>query len=116
MSGGILLIRLMKNDPYDEQFESALNSLKGAGQDLSDFEHGVWSEVAIREGATAAWLNRIPTPALAACCVFAVVLGSLFGLTRAQAYGEKTSLAVEQSYVESIHPVLMSADHSGHNH
>jgi hypothetical protein len=107
----------MKTDPYDEQFESALGSVKDADQDrdLAGFEHEVWSEIAIRQKESPAWFS-LPAPALAACCVIAVALGSLFGLTRAQAYEKETSLAVEQRYVESIHPVMMSADHSGHDH
>jgi hypothetical protein len=107
----------MKNAPFDAQFSSALDSLKGADQDCSHegFEHHVWSEIAIREKQQTAWL-AIPAPALAACCVFGIVVGSLFGMNKAQAYEEETSLAVEQRYVESIHPVMMSADHSGHDH
>ena len=107
----------MKPSPYDEPFNAALDSLKEAGArlDLTGLEHEVWSEIAIRQTESPGWFS-LPAPALAACCVFAIAVGSLFGLTRAQAYEEKTSLAVEQSYVESIHPVLMSADHTGHHH
>ena len=107
----------MKTDRFDEQFDAALESLKGReGEvEVASFEHEVWSEVAIRDGAASAWFS-LPAPALAACAVFAIALGSLFGLTKAQAYDEETSLAVERRYVESIHPVMMSADHSGHDH
>ena len=103
----------MKND---EKFAAALDSLKAQDTDLSSFEHEVWSEIAIRQEQSTSWLEHIPAPALAACIVAAIALGSLFGMTKAQAYEKKTSRAVEQRYVESIHPVLMSADHSDHEH
>ena len=74
-------------------------------------------EIAIRDGASGtAWFSAVPTPALVACCVVAMALGSLIGLSRAQAYDRESSLAVERRYVESIHPVMMSVDHTGHDH
>jgi len=112
----------MKHEGYDDQFEAALQSLQGqgAGQDLTGFEHEVWSEIAIRDGgrtsAGTASSSSLPAPALAACVVGAIALGSLFGLSKAQAYDRESSLAVERRYVESIHPVMMSADHSQHVH
>jgi hypothetical protein len=110
----------MQRERYDEQFTSALDSVNDgrAEPDLSRFEHAVWSEIAIRgaEAPRAAWFSSVPTPALAACCVAAIALGSLIGLSKAQAYDRETSLSVERRYVESIHPVMMSADHSQHQH
>lgn len=115
----------MNSDPYDKQFDTALNEVKGGHPDVdqSSFEHEVWSEIAIRDGEApagrSAWFATgfsLSAPALAACCVVAVAVGSLFGLTKAQAYDKEASLAVERRYVESIHPVMMSADHSGHDH
>ena len=109
----------MDPERYDEQFTSALSVVKDNREalDLGGFEHGVWSEIAIRDGASGtAWFSAVPTPALVACCVVAMALGSLIGLSRAQAYDRESSLAVERRYVESIHPVMMSVDHTGHDH
>lgn len=115
----------MKSEDYDKRFETALDALKNppSGTDLSSFEHEVWSEIAIRdEDASPLWSRwfnsgfSLPAPALAACVVVAVGLGSVFGLSKAQAYGKEASLEVERRYVESIHPVMMSADHSRHDH
>lgn len=108
----------MKKATHDEQLSTALGSLKAAdkGRDLTHFEHEVWSEIAIREKESGDWFGSISAPALAACGVAAIALGSLFGMSKAQAYEKKTSLAIEQRYVETIHPVMMSTDHAGHNH
>ncbi len=62
-------------------------------------------------GAERHWCGLVflaAAPALAACVVGAIALGSLIGLSKAQAYDRETSLAVERRYVESIHPVMMS--------
>ena len=113
----------MDPERYDDQFTSALSAIKDKREalDLGGFEHGVWSEIAIRDGAGlgaggTSWFSALPTSALVACCVVAMALGSLIGLSRAQAYNRESSLAVERRYVESIHPVMMSVDHSGHDH
>ncbi len=114
----------MKQDQFDDQFDTALSGLtdEAADLDLSGFEHGVWSEIAIRDGDTpsrSGWFPSgfsLPAPAMAACAVLAILLGSVFGLSRAQAYSKEASLEVEKRYIESIHPVMMSADHTGHSH
>ena len=114
----------MKKDQFDEQFDTALSALKDDATDLelSGFEHGVWSEIAIRDEeapSRSRWFSAgfsLPAPAMAACAVLAILLGSVVGLSRAQAYEKEASLAVEKRYVESIHPVMMSADHTGHSH
>ena len=112
----------MKQERYEDQFNEALDSIRGGrgSLDSAGFEHAVWSEIAIRDGgaqaAESGWFSSPPAPALAACVVGAIALGSLFGLSKAQAYDRESSLAVERRYVESIHPVMMSADHSQHEH
>ena len=114
----------MKKDQFDDQFDVALGGLKDEAADLelSGFEHGVWSEIAIRDGEApnrSGWFPTgfsLPAPAMAACAVVAVLLGSFFGLSRAQAYSKEASLEVEKRYIESIHPVMMSADHTDHSH
>lgn len=116
----LYLLQAMKTEDFDEQFTAALDEVRGgtSGLELGGFEHAVWSEVAIRGGGGARSTGgfSIPAPALAACGLVAIALGSLIGLTRAQAYSEQASLEVERRYVESIHPVLMSAEHVGHPH
>ncbi len=121
------LIPPMNSKPDDttpsanKHFDAALQSLQNRppGVDLSHFEHEVWSEIAMRdEDATAdrtGWFSAgfaLPNTALAACCVFAIAIGSLFGITRSQAYDKAAKMADERRYVESIHPVMMSANHS----
>ncbi|MCB1096671.1 MAG: hypothetical protein KDN22_13925 [Verrucomicrobiae bacterium] len=110
----------MKNEP-DDLFETALNSLKErSGEvELSGFEHHVWSEIAIRDerGSLLQWLQGgrflMPAPATAAVAIVAIGAGITLGFAQAESYGKQASLALEQRYVESIHPVMMSANHVG---
>lgn len=113
------------NDETEHLFEEALQSLRQRpnGVDLCGFEHRVWTEVAIREGQ-GGWLRCLhwlqggrflmPAPATAAVAAGAVLAGISLGLAQAKAYGERASLDMEQRYVESIHPVMMSTTHDTH--
>ena len=109
---------MKKNEPND-LFETALHSLKErSGEvDLSGFEHHVWSEIAIRDerGSWLQWLQGgrflMPAPATAAVAIAAIGAGITLGFSQAESYGKQASLDLEQRYVESIHPVMMSASH-----
>ena len=113
----------MANHPPDDPFEAGLESLKQRKSevDLSEFEHRVWSEIALRDERGIrrlwSWLQaaqiRFPVPVAATFGIVAIAAGSLFGVSQANAYGRQSSLALEQRYVESIHPVLMSSHHVG---
>ena len=106
------------NDP----FETGLRSLRERANevDLSQFEHGVWSEIALRDETVLrrcwTWIkeggSRVPVSAAVACGLVAIISGVVLGLSQSDAYSEQASLAMEQRYVESIHPVMMSARHT----
>ena len=110
----------MKIGNPDELFKSALEALKERSHevDLSTFEHHVWSEIAIRE-EHGRWLQRLlrgrflmAPAATAGFAVIAIVAGVSLGFSRADAYGTQASHDLEQRYVESIHPMMMSAAHT----
>lgn len=110
----------MKNREYQEKFETAL---KGLGErtraDSSGLEQAVWAEIAIRGDSEGfrwlEWLRGKPALVAAPVAALAVAAGFYLGFSRAEAYGKEVSLAMEQKYVESIHPVMMSASHAeGH--
>ena len=113
----------MANDPSNDPFEAGLEALKERRDevDLSNFEHTVWSEIALRdERGLRRWLSwfqaaqiRLPVPVAATFGIVAIAAGSLLGISQADAYSRESSLALEQRYVESIHPVLMSTHHAG---
>ncbi len=113
----------MSENDYEKKFESALESLRETTEagDVKGFEHEVWSEITHREEGRGwrswlAWLQSggilMPAPAAAASVLVAVFAGASFGLSEANAYGKEAALALEQRYVESIHPVMMSASHA----
>ncbi len=114
---------IMANHPPDDPFEVGLESLRQRKSevDLSEFEHRVWSEIALRDERGIrrlwSWLQaaqiQFPVPVAATFGIVAIAAGSLFGVSQANAYGRQSSLALEQRYVESIHPVLMSSHHVG---
>ena len=115
----------MKDSDYEEKFADARDALRSSGEpvDVSRFEHVVWTEIAIRnERGRLRWADwfsgrhfLVAAPAAAA---IAIVAGIYLGFSQAAAYGKEASLAMEQRYVESIHPVMMSANHTeaGHFH
>ena len=113
----------MANDPSNDPFEAGLEALKERRDevDLSSFEHTVWSEIALRdERGLRRWLSwfqaaqiRLPVPVAATFGIVAIATGSLLGISQADAYSRESSLALEQRYVESIHPVLMCTHHAG---
>ena len=113
----------MVNHPPDDPIEAGLESLRERKieADLADFEHRVWSEIALRDERGLrrfwSWLQaaqvRFPVPVAATFGIVAIGAGSLMGISQAGAYGRQSSLALEQRYVESIHPVLMSSHHEG---
>ena len=109
-------------DTSRDGFESALDALKerSCEVDLASFEHGVWNEIAIRD-ESGGWLRFLsvdtlltPAPVTVICSV-AVVFGVLLGFSQADAYEKRAALDMEERYVESIHPVMMSASHSHPN-
>lgn len=112
----------MDKNKNDAPFEDALRSLKDrTGEiDLSGFEHRVWSEIAIRDERGLrrwfAWLEegpiRLPLSAALGSAAAAVFLGVAAGVSQAGSYEKSASLAMERRYVESIHPVMMSANHA----
>ena len=110
---------MKKNDTPSDPFETALDALKERSDevDLSTFEHGVWTEIAIRDESSW-WLRWLPvdrflTPApVTAFCASAVVLGVFLGFSQADAYGKRAALDMEERYAESIHPVMMSETHT----
>ena len=110
---------MKRNDTPDDPFDAALQALKSRSDevDLSNFEHDVWSEIAIRDEADS-WLRWLPverilTPApLTALFAMAIALGVLFGFSQAAAYGKRAASDMEERYVETIHPVMMSATHT----
>jgi len=112
----------MANEPPKDLFQDALDSLKQREDefDLSNFEHGVWSEIALRdESGLRRWLSwlqgtqiRLPIPVAATFGIVAIAAGGFLGVSQANAYGRESSLTLEQRYVESIHPVMMSAHHA----
>ena len=110
---------MKRPDTPDDPFDKALQALKSRSDevDLATFEHDVWSEIAIRDeaGSWLRWLpvERILSPApLTALFVTAIALGVLFGFSQAAAYGKRAASDMEERYVESIHPVMMSATHT----
>lgn len=111
--------KAMPKENPDDLFETALRSLREREDefDLTQFEQGVWSEIALRDESLLrrcwVWIKEggsgVPLPAAFACGVVAIVSGVVLALSQSNAYGKQASLAMEQRYVESIHPVLMSA-------
>ena len=114
----------MDNQEYRNRFDSALGALRCRPQehDLTGFEHGVWSEIALQGqpgflgSLRSAWAARrlLPVPVSAAFATIAVLAGVSLGHVRAAAYDRQASLSLEQRYVESIHPVMRSAIHLPH--
>lgn len=108
----------MADDLSNDTLEDGIKALKERRDefDLSNFEQRVWSEIALRdERGLRRWLSRfqaaqirLQVPVAATLGVVAIAAGSFLGLSQADAYGRESSLALEQRYVESIHPVLMS--------
>ncbi len=106
------------NTPPD-LLATALQELRSKSEtaDLANFEHGVWSEIALRDQRSRKFpFPRLPFPAAAAFAVIAIVAGASTGLFQAGAYERQTALTLEQRYVESIHPVMMSATHDASAH
>ena len=113
----------MDKNKNDDPLEVALRSLRDrSGEiDLSRFEHSVWSEIAIRDErgfrGWFAWLEngrmRLSLPAVLGSAAVAVLVGTVAGFSQAASYEKSASLAMELRYVETIHPVMMSANHSG---
>jgi len=113
----------MSNDDYQDKLGTALETLRERRADseqLSSFEHEVWSEIAIRDEQQRwrwlAWLRdrstALPIPAAACMLVAAIVAGGFFGLSEANAYARESSMALEERYVQSIHSVMMSERHT----
>ena len=112
----------MANENPQDRFEAALQSLKQREDevDLSNFEHGVWSEIALRDerGLRRLWAwfqeaqPRLSVPVAATFGIVAIAVGSILAFSQANAYSRESSMALEQRYVESIHPVLMCAHHT----
>ena len=108
----------MKNDPFDQPLERAIRQLRSdSGNDnLSDFERGVWAEIALHDESWTARLSRmfregipmLPIPAVVGSVVTALIAGVLTALVQAEAYGASASDSMEAQYVASIHPVLRS--------
>ncbi len=109
----------MADEPLHERYETALSSLKRRASqvDLAGFEQAVWSEIALREERgwrrLLVWWRevRFPFPVGATCEIAAMAAGAFLGISQADVYDRESALALEQRYVESIHPVLRSAHH-----
>ena len=108
----------MNNQPYDKAFQQALRKLKDERcyGELVDFEHQVWSEIANRDLdnrvfglANLLSLRTVPIPVAISCAGLSILIGAWAAMVQASAYDKQTTQLFEQKYVESIHPVLMSA-------
>lgn len=113
----------MRDCDYETKLDGALKDLRDEDSEVATdgFEHKVWSEISIQSERK--WLDvfrwfsgrrsfGIPIPASAILTVFAVAMGSALAIFQSAAYGKQAELALEQQYVESIHPVLMSSNHT----
>lgn len=115
----------MKDDHFNEQLQQAADQLRDArtGDDLRDFERGVWAEIALHDERMLTRLARffreglpaVPVPAVTGSLVAAMLLGIASALFQANAYGESRAAAMEERYVASIHPVLRSESNE-HRH
>lgn len=113
----------MNDDDFQSRFDQARDALKRESavdeESLRGFEHGVWSEIALRdEKAGLRWWRLLARAPLASAAVAAVSIASgiILGLTQASAYGRETAREFEQRYLESIHPVMMSNSTHPHPH
>ena len=114
----------MNEKDYKKRFDSAIESMtqREPPGDLAGFEHGVWTEIALQNRSD--WrriadlvLGRgfsIPIPIAACVAVLSIAAGAAFGMSQGDAYGRKTSLALEERYVQTIHPVMRSEIHGEH--
>ena len=102
---------------FNQNLNAALDSLKSEPpHDLDNFEHGVWSEIALRENSTRSGWRRwflsasplFPMPVTAAFATIAIIAGVSLGMSKANAYGKAAAETMEQNYVSSIHPILKS--------
>lgn len=107
----------MNNDTFEQKFDSTLDSLRvESSENLTDFEHGVWTEIALHESRAQSTWRRwfqsdrplFPMPVTAAFAAIAVTVGITLGMSKADAYDKAASQTMEQNYVSSIHPVLKS--------
>ena len=114
-------MQAVNDNEFQNKLDKALQSLKErpATGRFSGFERAVWSEIAIRgtreDGRRFRWFVGDPgSPRISigiACGMLAIIAGAALGFLQAEAYGKEASLSLEQRYVESIHPVLMSSHH-----
>jgi hypothetical protein len=107
----------MNDDTFTKNLNAALDTLKSEPPlDLDNFEHGVWSEIALRENSVPSSWRRwfqsatplFPMPVTAAFATIAIIAGVSLGMSKADAYGKAAAETMEQNYVSSIHPVLKS--------
>ena len=112
----------MKSDEvYQKKYDTAINSMGKKDPKFNGFEQRVWAEIALRNES--GWKSfkvfqcfriSVSTPIAVLIALLAIAVGAFFGVSRGNAYDREVSMALEKRYIQTIHPIMRSKNHSLH--